>query len=202
MSNVITARVHAVYNFPSCDGVSASWHVHTCTKLNVYELRTGYKPIGDQGLRVLVANDIGPWYYGRVGENCCFFPWTCEVTHTRMAWHGICLRSAGRLRALEYSAAPRDGRRGRESQVVTGISYVSYSTLSTPGGSASSNSTNEAVDVSGDARVIGKRLSAYLPCVHGMACRMTGACSILYARCRCSGPTREATHASSRAGGA
>ena len=81
MSNVVTTHVHAVYNFPSCDGVSASWHVHTRTKLHVREIRMRYKPIGDQGLRVLVANDIGPGYYGRVGEDCCFVPGpaTCVI---------------------------------------------------------------------------------------------------------------------------
>ena len=73
-------NVHDV-NVVTTDGVSASWHVHTRTKLHVRELRVGYKPIGDQGLRVLVANDIGPGYYGRVGEDCCFVPGlaTCVI---------------------------------------------------------------------------------------------------------------------------
>ena len=75
-------KVHDV-NVVTTDGVSASWHVHTRTKcmLHVRELHVGYKPIGDQGLRVLVANDIGPGYYGRVGEDCCFVPGpvTCVI---------------------------------------------------------------------------------------------------------------------------
>ena len=50
-------------NVVTTNGVSASWHVYK-----------EYQPIEDQGLRVLIANDIGPGYYGRIGEDCCFVP--------------------------------------------------------------------------------------------------------------------------------
>ena len=50
------------------DGVSASWHV-SC---HAPRAHARGKPIKDQELRVLVANDIGPGYYGRIGEDCCF----------------------------------------------------------------------------------------------------------------------------------
>ena len=50
------------------DGVSASWHV-SC---HAPRAHARGKPIEDQELRVLVANDIGPGYYGRIGEDCCF----------------------------------------------------------------------------------------------------------------------------------
>ena len=52
------------------DGVSASWHV-SC---HAPRAHARGKPIEDQELRVLVANDIGPGYYGRIGEDCCFVP--------------------------------------------------------------------------------------------------------------------------------
>ena len=60
-----------------CDGVSASWHV-SC---HAHRAHARGKPIKDQELRVLVANDIGPGYYGRIGEDCCFVPGpaTCVI---------------------------------------------------------------------------------------------------------------------------